>query len=186
MATTKQIVNSFKNSVKKGTPASQAIFDVAKRWKTTPTRVSNVVTKEKLVTVKSFNGQKVYWANFAPTGKNSKWSKEGEFWFVQWAINWAFANGWAKPEDFKGMTPRQTWFFLAPKFNKYFKTFKKATKTTKTKKSTPKTKSYKGTTSKAKKSPAKKRTYKKSTTKAKTLKYKGKTTGKTRRYRKAA
>ncbi|MCK4873521.1 MAG: hypothetical protein KAS72_12415 [Phycisphaerales bacterium] len=164
MATTKQIVTSFKSAVNHGTPAYWAVQSVAKRWKTTPARVTNVLTKEKYCTAKSFNGHQVYWQNWA--GKqNTKWAKESEYWFIQHAINWALTNGWATPEDFKGKTPRQIYAWLMPKFNKYFSTYKKTT-TTKTRK--PKTKVRKAT-----KSPS--------------LKYKGRTVKpKTRKYRKAA
>ncbi len=188
MATTKQITTSFKNSVKRGTPVTEAFQTVAKRWKTTPTRVANVVTKQGFVKSYKFHGFTYYWPTFQ-TNNNANWTKQSQYQFVQWAINWAFANGWANPDDFTGMNPWQIWNFLQPKFNTFFKpykkSFKKNTRTgrttarktrTTTRKSTPKTKTRKNTRTGLK---YKGRTYKN----AKTRKN---TTTKTRRYRKAA
>jgi hypothetical protein len=124
MATSKQITNSFQNSVKRGTPVTEAFQNVAKRWKTTPTRVANTVTKQGFVKAYKFRGFTYYWPTFE-TNNNANWTKQSQHEFVQWAINWAFANGWAKPDDFTGMNPFQIWSFLQPKFNAFFKPYKK-------------------------------------------------------------
>lgn len=147
MTTNAQILKSFKTSVTKGTPAWQAVNTVAKRWKVTPTRVFNAVKKEGWITSKPFNGENVFWWNFE-SKKNAQWKKQSETWFIQNAIEFAFAQGWATPEDFKGFTPRQIFAFLTPKFNAYFGQFKKTTakRTTKAKTRKPTTRTRKTTT----------------------------------------
>ncbi len=166
MATTKQITTSFKNSVRKGTPVTEAFQTIAKRWKTTPTRVANVVTKEGFCRAYKYRGFTYYWPTFE-TNNNANWTKHAQYEFVQWAMNWAFSNGWAKPSDFTGKNPWQIWCYLQPKFNTFFKPYKAtAKKTTKTRKSTPKTTAktnlkYKGRTYKGKARTTKPRRYRK-------------------------
>lgn len=152
---TSPYASTFKSAIKRGTPCSVAVNNIATRTKKSPTVVYNSLYKAGLCFRQKFNGQWIYWAtegkkSNATTSKNSQWN----MW--QCFVDWCIASGFCTPSQLNKYCSSQTQFmnFCKKYWSKQFngttssKTTSKskkrsAVKASKTKVSKPKSKTYK-------------------------------------------
>ncbi len=148
---TSPYATTFKSAIKRGTPCSVAVNNIATRTKKSPTVIYNSLFKAGLCFRQKFNGQWVYWAcdgkkSNATTTKSTQWN----MW--QCFVDWCIASGHCTPEQLNKHCSSQTQFMnYCKKFwSKQFSTTSGSRKSGKTGRKTGSTtpKSYKFPTAK--------------------------------------
>lgn len=187
---------SFRNAVKRGTPATTAVWNIARKHGKTETAIWNWLFNNGFVNRKKVGGSWVYWPNFEFNGKTNTGGFK-PFSFQQF-INWAIASGYCTPQQVNQLKTQKDFFnFFGPFFAQQFgwtvlsgwnatqvKNFGGGTtsngrSTSKKRTATRKNKARKGTAKSKKRSGTKTRSRKRTTASAKKTR-KG-TTGRKRR-----
>ena len=119
---------SFKSAIKRGTPCSVAVNNIAKRTKKSPTVVFNSLWKAGLCHRQKFNGQWVYWPSFTckKSASNAK-SCQADMW--QCFVDWCVCSGFCTPEQLKNNCGSQQEFmtYCRKFWNKQYNTGTKTT-----------------------------------------------------------
>lgn len=123
--------SSFKSAVKRGTPCSVAVNNIANKKKTTCKTVFESLCKAGLCNKQKFNGQWIYWPCDELVGKKSSATqcKTAQTMCWQSFIDWCICNGCCTPVQLDKCKGSQSNFM---KFCKKFwsKQFTTSTKTT--------------------------------------------------------
>ena len=101
--------SSFNTATKRGTPASFAVANIAKRTKKSLAQIFESLYKAGQIHRQRVNGQWVFWpvhgtkanASMTRTVRQSAWQA--------W-VDWAIASGWATPEQISSHTANQQQF----------------------------------------------------------------------------
>lgn len=120
---TSPYATTFKSAIKRGTPCSVAVNNIATRTKKSPTVVYNSLYKSGLVDRQKFNGQWVYWATFA--GKSNATVTKGAQWNLwQCFVDWCIASGNCTPEQLskKSFSQNEFMTFCKKYWNRQFNT----------------------------------------------------------------
>jgi len=136
--------SSFKSSVNRGTPCSQAVANIARRQGKTPSAVFTSLHRAGLCGRFKYAGSWIWYPTFTPSS-TKKSNGQPELW--QSYIDWCLASGQCTPEQLAEHTGSQA--KLASFTKKFFGTQFSTTKRTKSSKarrttSTRSTKSTKG------------------------------------------
>ncbi len=112
---------SFKSAVRRGTPASVAVANIARRSSSTPVQIFQSLFKAGLVQRQKINGQWIYWpveGHKAP----STVSKQAQSQLWQAYVDWAISSGIATPQQIASGTGSQQQFiaFQRKFFNRQF------------------------------------------------------------------
>lgn len=176
--TTSPFASTFKTAVKRGTPCSLAVNNIASRTNKTPSFVFQSLYKAGLCFRQKVGGQWVYWAVDGKKG-NSKNTKVCQNNMWQCFVDWCICSGCCTPNQMHNHCGSQN------DFMNFCKKFwgKQFTGSSTTKKGM--SKSTKGK-SKGKSTKSKMKNKGKGTSFSSTKSYKFPTVGKTRKYRKVA
>ena len=114
---------SFKSAVRRGTPASVAVANIARRSSSTPVQIFQSLFKAGLVQRQKINGHWIYWpveGHKAP----STISKQAQWQLWQAYVDWAISSGIATPQQIASGTGSQQQFiaFQRKFFNRQFTT----------------------------------------------------------------
>lgn len=127
---------SFKSAIKRGTPCSTAVQNIAKRTNKPTTSIYNSLFKAGWVQRQKFNGQWIYW----PTNckkSNATHAKHAQWTCWQSFVDWCIAAGWCTPEQLhKHCGSQKAFMTFCRKF--FAAQFPKATPKKSSKRSTPK------------------------------------------------
>jgi len=118
MATNK-FATTFKSAVNRGTPATVAVQNIAKKSRKTEAQVWNALFNDGYVNRKKINGSFVYWPNFQPKTKPS--NKNFKTFGFQQFVNWAIVSGYCTPEQVANLKTQKDFFnFFGPFFASQF------------------------------------------------------------------
>lgn len=112
---------SFKSAVRRGTSASVAVANIARRRHSTPVQIFQSLFKADLVQRQKINGHWIYWpveGHKAP----STVSKQAQWQLWQAYVDWAISSGMATPQQISSSTGSQQQFIASQRkfFNRQF------------------------------------------------------------------
>jgi hypothetical protein len=127
--TTSPYATTFKSAIKRGTPCSVAVNNIANRTKKSTTVVYNSLFKAGLCYRQKFNGQWVYFA--CNSGKsNATVTKTCQLNMWQCFVDWCIASGNCTPEQLNKFSSQNDFMNFCKKFfSKQFTTMTKSNKT---------------------------------------------------------
>lgn len=131
---------SFNSAIKRGTPCSVAVENIAKRKNTTMKTVFQSLFKAGLCHRQKMNGQWVYWpVNGVPSNATNAKTCQANMW--QCFIDWCICSGVCTPEQMCNCCGSQTDFMKSCRkfWNKQFVSGTTSRTTTGTKRRTTKT-----------------------------------------------
>lgn len=113
--------SSFKSAVRRGTPVSVAVENIASRRSTTTNQVFQSLHKAGLVLRQKFNGQWIYWPVEGMKAKSSV-TRTAQWQLWQALVDWAIVSGTATPEQIWSGTGSQHQFIQSQRkfFNEQF------------------------------------------------------------------
>lgn len=143
---------SFKSAIKRGTPCSVAVQNIASRNKKSPQTVFESLFKAGLCHRQKFNGQWIYWPVNVTKNANATNRNECQWNMWQSFVDWFISSGFCTPEKLNNCASSQQEFmaFCRKYFNKQFATNSKPK--SKKSKRTRKSNKRRSTTTKARKS----------------------------------
>lgn len=167
---------SFQSAIGRGTPMTHAVTNIAKRTGKTEHHVYQSLHKGGHIHRQKLNGQWLYWPTHG-TKRSASIAKQSQVEVWQAFVEWAIAGGHVTPEQISSHTGSQQQFlsYIRRFWGKQFPSQTQKTSTSSRSRTTTKARSTSRTTSKSGK-----------TTKSRTLRFQGRSTGTTRRYRRAA
>jgi len=121
MSTTTSTFNfgsTFKSAVKRGTPASTVVWNIAQKTGKSETFVWNWLFKNGFVNRRKFGSNFIYWPNFDFNAKSNQNNKVFSF---QQFVNWAIASGYCTPQQISGLKSQNDFInFFGPFFANQF------------------------------------------------------------------
>jgi len=118
---TSPFASQFKSAIRRGTPASVAVENIASRQGTTMNQVFQSLFKVGLVFRQKMNGQWIYWPVEGVKAKSTI-TRTAQWKLWQSFVDWAVASGYATPEQICSGKGSQQEFIqsLRKFFNKQF------------------------------------------------------------------
>ena len=113
--------STFNSAVRRGTPATTAVSNIANRSGKNTNHVFQSLFKAGQIQRQKFNGQWIYWASQGHKARASVTRGiQSDFW--QDFVNWSIASGWVTPEQIDQHSDHQQQFsnFLRKFWNKQF------------------------------------------------------------------
>ena len=155
---TSPFASAFNSAIKRGTPCTVAVNNVAQRTKNTPKQVFESLFKAGHVNRQKFNGQWVYWASQQPKVNKTN-AKQAQIDCWQQFVDWCFANGFCTPQQMSNPSSQSEFMSFCRTFwNRQFNGASSSSKKVARKSSS------KSTSAKAKKSSSSAKSKKRSTT----------------------
>ena len=90
--------SSFTSAVRRGTPCTQAVWNISQRQNTTPGKVWQSLWKAGLVQRQKMNGQWIYWPVNGQKGPAGQW-KSAQWQMWQWFVDWCITSGQCTPKQ---------------------------------------------------------------------------------------
>lgn len=122
---TSPFATAFKSACKRGTPCSQAVWNISKRTGKSPSVIWNSLCKAGICQKQKFNGQWIYWpTDQAFCNTTAKCAKTCQVNMWQSFVEWCIASGQCTPEQLnKHCNGQQNFMKYCRKFfNKQFNT----------------------------------------------------------------